>query len=302
MKKSFLLIGLLTGAFYSSAYKISKKDYVAMWKDVAIGEMLDHKVPASITLAQGILESGSGNSMLAVEANNHFGIKCHGWTGEKVYKDDDKKNECFRKYDSAEESFMDHSNFLLRHQRYANLFELDVTDYKGWARGLKKAGYATNPKYPDLLINIIEELGLDEYDSYQEIVPDADILVDKSSSEDIQTNDHQIFVHDNRVRYVVAKRGDTFFQIAKEFDLNLNQLYRYNSFAKDKDCLVEGDIVYVMPKRKASMFKKETVSIETPMHIKDISQKYGVSEKTLKRLNGFAEDSLVSKGEIITLR
>ena len=302
MKKSFLLIGLLTGAFYSSAYKISKKDYVAMWKDVAIGEMLDHKVPASITLAQGILESGSGNSMLAVEANNHFGIKCHGWTGEKVYKDDDKKNECFRKYDSAEESFMDHSDFLLRHQRYANLFELDVTDYKGWARGLKKAGYATNPKYPELLIDIIEELGLDEYDSYQEIVPDADILVEKGNSEDIQTNDHQVFVHDNRVRYVVAKRGDTFYQIAKEFDLNINQLYRYNSFAKDKDCLVEGDVVYVMPKRKASIFKKETVSIETPMHVKDISQKYGVSEKTLKRLNGFAEDSLVSKGEIITLR
>ena len=189
MKKSLLLIGLLTGAFYSSAYKISKKDYVAMWKDVAIGEMLDHKVPASITLAQGILESGSGNSMLAVDANNHFGIKCHGWTGEKVYKDDDKKNECFRKYDSADESFMDHSDFLLRHQRYANLFELDVTDYKGWARGLKKAGYATNPKYPDLLIDIIEELGLDEYDSYQEIVPDADILVEKNSSCLLYTSD-----------------------------------------------------------------------------------------------------------------
>lgn len=273
-----------------------------MWKDVAVGEMLDHKIPASITLAQGILESGSGNSMLAVEANNHFGIKCHGWTGEKVYKDDDKKNECFRKYDSAEGSFEDHSDFLLRHERYSDLFALEITDYKGWAKGLKKAGYATNPKYPDLLINIIEELGLDEFDSYQEIIPQADILVEKKSSENVQMNDHQVYVHDNRVRYVVAKRGDTFYQIAKEFDLNLNQLHRYNSFAKDKDCLIEGDIVYVMPKRKASLFKKETISIEAPMHVKDISQKYGVSERTLKRLNGFAEDSLVSKGEIITLR
>ena len=115
MKNLALLIGILFSAFCTSAFKISKKDYVEMWKDVAIGEMLDHKIPASITLAQGILESGIGNSMLALEANNHFGIKCHGWAGEKIYKDDDKKNECFRKYDSAEESFEDHSDFLLSH-------------------------------------------------------------------------------------------------------------------------------------------------------------------------------------------
>lgn len=302
MKRSFLLIGILTGSFYSSAVKISKKDYISMWKDVAIGEMLDHKIPASITLAQGILESGSGNSMLAVEANNHFGIKCHGWTGEKVYKDDDKKGECFRKYDSADHSFEDHSDFLLRHERYASLFNYDITDYKSWAKGLKKAGYATNPKYADLLIDLIEDLELYQYDTYQELTPGADLLVENKTVNTKSTNTHQIYQNDKKVRYVIAKKGDTFYQLSKEFGLNLSQLHRYNSFAQEKDCLKEGDIVYIMPKKRASLFKKETVSLEQPMHVQEISQKYGVSEKTLKRLNSFAEDSLVSEGEIITLR
>lgn len=306
MKKSLILIGFLTGSFYSGAVKITKKDYISMWKDVAIGEMLDHKIPASITLAQGILESGSGNSMLALEANNHFGIKCHGWTGEKVYKDDDKKDECFRKYDSADQSFEDHSDFLLRYERYSGLFNYDVTDYKSWAKGLKKAGYATNPKYADLLIELIEDLELYQYDTYQNVTPGVELLVENKGQESTVVakggNDHQIFLNDKKVRYVIAEKGDTFYQLAKEFDLNLSQLHRYNSFPKGKDCLVEGDIVYIMPKRRASLFKKETVSIEQPMHVQEISQKYGVSEKTLKRLNSFAEDSLVSEGEIITLR
>lgn len=305
MKRSFLLIGILTGAFYSSAVKLSKHDYVSIWKDVAIGEMLDHKIPASITLAQGILESGSGNSLLAVEGNNHFGIKCHGWTGEKIYKDDDAKNECFRKYDSADESFEDHSDFLLKHERYADLFSYDITDYKNWAKGLKKAGYATNPKYADLLIELIEDLELYQYDTYQSLDPLAELLAENvgtNYSDMKEMNDHQVYVNAKKVRYVVAKKGDTFYQVAKEFGLNLAQLHRYNSFPKDKDCLVEGDIVYIMPKKRASLFKKETVSIEQPMHVQEISQKYGVSEKTLKRLNRFADDNLVSEGEIVTLR
>ena len=302
MKNLALLIGILFSAFCTSAFKISKKVYVEMWKDVAIGEMLDHKIPASITLAQGILESGIGNSMLALEANNHFGIKCHGWAGEKIYKDDDKKNECFRKYDSAEESFEDHSDFLLSHQRYSSLFSLSITDYKGWARGLRNAGYATNPKYSELLIGLIEELRLNEYDTYKGIGIDADALTQDIDSEEIRTNEHFVRINDNRVRFVIAKKGDTFYQIAEEFDLTLRQLNRYNSFPEYKDCLSQGDLVYVMPKRKAKIFKKEVISMEEPMYVNEISQKYGVAEKTLKRLNDFAKDSLVSKGEIITLR
>lgn len=307
MKRSFILIAFVSVGFFGNAMKISKSDYIAMWKDVAIGEMLDHKIPASITLAQGILESGSGNSMLATEANNHFGIKCHGWGGEKVYKDDDERNECFRKYDSADQSFEDHSDFLLKHERYAGLFTYDVTDYKNWAKGLKKAGYATNPKYADQLIKLIEDLELYQYDTYQSIVPTADLLVENKEvkAEEVSekmANSHQVWVHDNKVRYVIAKKGDTFYQISKEFGLTLSQLNRYNSFSNDKDCLVEGDIVYIMPKRKANLFKNETVSASNNMNVKEISQKYGVSEKTLKRLNGFADESLVSEGEIITLR
>ena len=242
------------------------------------------------------------NSMLALKANNHFGVKCHGWAGEKIYKDDDKKNECFRKYDSAEESFEDHSDFLLSHQRYSSLFSLSITDYKGWARGLINAGYATNPKYSELLIGLIEELRLNEYDTYKGIGIDADALTKDIYSEEIQTNEHVVRINDNRVRFVIAKKGDTFYQIAEEFDLTLRQLNRYNSFPEYKDCLSEGDLVYVMPKRKAKIFKKEVISMEEPMYVNEISQKYGVAEKTLKRLNDFAKDSLVSKGEIITLR
>ena len=135
----------------------STQDYINTYTKIAIEQEKQYGIPACITLAQGILESGSGRSRLATEANNHFGIKCHNdWKGKKIYKDDDKKNECFRVYDNAEQSYIDHSLFLVGKKRYADLFKLKITDYKGWAKGLKQAGYATNPKYPQLLIDIIE--------------------------------------------------------------------------------------------------------------------------------------------------
>lgn len=151
-------------AFAASAQKMSRAEYIAKYKDLAIAEMNQYGIPASITLAQGVLESGDGNSELARKAKNHFGIKCHSsWTGKKVYHDDDEAQECFRKYSTVSASYRDHSIFLQK-PRYANLFELAITDYKGWAKGLKKAGYATNPKYPELLINIIETHQLQQYD------------------------------------------------------------------------------------------------------------------------------------------
>jgi len=166
-KTTLLLLALVycsIGWSQPSEKRISKEGYIEMWKDEAVQQMIQYKIPASITLAQGILESGNGNSELAKYGKNHFGIKCHDWDGGKIYRDDDKKDECFRKYSNASASFEDHSKFLAHRGRYSSLFELKTSDYKGWARGLKKAGYATNPKYADLLIKLIEENELYQYD------------------------------------------------------------------------------------------------------------------------------------------
>lgn len=158
MKVKVLLFLMLSPFFVIGQNKSnSTQDYINTYTKIAIEQEKQYGIPACITLAQGILESGSGRSRLATEANNHFGIKCHNdWKGKKIYKDDDKKNECFRVYDNAEQSYIDHSLFLVGKKRYADLFKLKITDYKGWAKGLKQAGYATNPKYPQLLIDIIE--------------------------------------------------------------------------------------------------------------------------------------------------
>ena len=142
----------------------SRTEYINLVKDIAIDQMKKHKIPASITIAQAVLESGNGNSKLARNGKNHFGIKCHGWTGDKSYHDDDRPNECFRNYDEIEDSFEDHSNFLKNNSRYNKLFDLDITDYKGWAKGLKKAGYATKSTYDKTLIDIIEKNNLQKYD------------------------------------------------------------------------------------------------------------------------------------------
>ncbi len=155
--KTFLFLMLSPFFVIGQNKSNSTQDYINTYTKIAIEQEKQYGIPACITLAQGILESGSGRSRLATEANNHFGIKCHNdWKGKKIYKDDDKQNECFRVYDNAEQSYIDHSLFLVGKKRYADLFKLKITDYKGWAKGLKQAGYATNPKYPQLLIDIIE--------------------------------------------------------------------------------------------------------------------------------------------------
>lgn len=160
-----VLLLICCSGLWSQNLNKATMEYIDKYKAIAQEQERIYKIPACITLAQGILESGSGTSRLAVEANNHFGIKCHrDWEGEKFYKDDDKRNECFRVYASAEESYTDHSLFLKK-KRYADLFELDIKDYKAWAKGLKRAGYATNPDYPQLLVNLIETYGLADMSS-----------------------------------------------------------------------------------------------------------------------------------------
>lgn len=214
-------------------------DYITRFQAIAVSEMQAFGIPASITLAQGLLESGSGNSYLAVTGNNHFGIKCTSdWQGPSVLYDDDNKNDCFRAYGNAEDSFRDHSQFLLR-SRYAALFELNKDDYVGWARGLKKAGYATNPQYADLLISLIERYGLQRYD-----IPEA-TAQDKTKREERILNDIAHTPPQQEADYVNAKpplsmeihevsKGDTLYSIAKRYNLTVDELKRKNGLQEER--------------------------------------------------------------------
>lgn len=287
---TFLIFSSLT-----VSAKITKADYIAQWKDIAIEQMHSHGIPASITMAQGILESSYGNSMLAQKANNHFGIKCHTWNGDKVYKDDDKKDECFRKYSHALESFEDHSQFLSGRKRYADLFTFEVTDYKSWAKGLKKAGYATNPKYPQLLINIIEDNELFLLDQEPKDVDFTEITRleterDKPEKSNVKLsksknyNIHSVKVNTAKTKFIVAKKGDTYYRIAKEFDLSLKQIYKYNDVISKKDKIEEGDKIYVMHKRNKAKDEKLYVVSES-VSLREISQIKGVKLKKLKMYN-----------------
>lgn len=306
--KNLVQTALVFACFQSFASErvISKKEYVESWKHTAIEQMMDHQIPASITLAQAILESGSGNSELARKGNNHFGIKCHDWKGKKMHIDDDEKQECFRVYRSAEESYEDHSLFLKDHQRYASLFYLDVTDYKSWAKGLKKAGYATNPKYDDLLINLIEELNLSLFDQLMnpEVHVQSELKPEKENNKNLteMVKTHRVYKHSNRVNYIIAEKGDTYYSISKEFGLTLHQLYKYNSFDAKKEYLVPGDFIYIQPKRRRKIGKKDELQLTQNMSIIELSQKYAVHQKAIIRLNRVQENEVFVKGEKVILR
>lgn len=332
MKKIVLITGVLF-AFHAQANnnnKISRQEYVDLWSTTAMENMISHKIPASITLAQGILESGSGNSDLARLANNHFGIKCHDWKGATMYKDDDKKNECFRKYDNATQSFQDHSEFLTGRQRYANLFTLEITNYKAWAKGLKEAGYATNPKYPDLLIELVETLGLDEYDKLATNSPNkhSNVLVQKEKQEKVVESNNsttkkttsdsksskkkqevevtfgktrETSLHDNNVKYVIAKKGDTYYKIAEEFGMTLGQIQKYNDAKNGNSSIKQGDIVNIHPKR--SKGKDEFKTYKTDLTILEISQLEGVKVNNLLKLNHLSSpQDKVKKGQKVALK
>lgn len=299
MLKIVLPISLILSVSLN-VFSLTKTEYIQKWSSEAILQMNSYGIPASITLAQGILESGFGNSKLAVSANNHFGIKCHNWEGEKVYSDDDRKDECFRAYSDAKESFNDHSLFLSTRGRYDFLFDLEVTDYKGWAKGLKKAGYATNPKYPSLLIELIEDLNLDQFDEYGEGNFNTNLLLVNSGNEN---DSHQVLENVFGSKYIVCKKGDTYLEICEEFGLSLNQLNRYNNFKRSKDFLIEGDLVYVRPKKRSVFLKEEKKEIVTEMTLIEVSQTYGVHLSDLKRKNKIMEESaLLAKGSSVVLR
>ncbi len=299
------LSGLLTSVhLYASdnGPRITRQQYIAQWKDVAIQQMHQHGIPASIKLAQGILESADGNSMLARKANNHFGIKCHGWSGPGVYKDDDKKNECFRKYRNARESFDDHSAFLQR-PRYAELFTFKTSDYKRWAHGLKKAGYATNPKYPQLLIRIIEENELYKYDVAVKGKPAVASSPTKGKVDGGAEINYEIgyreMITDNNVRFVFAKEGDTYEKIARSTGLRMWQLLKYND-AKTSYALSENERVYIKPKRNRT---KAKVHMATEgQTLRDVSQLHAIKLKRLVRFNDIGENSVLREGQQVKLR
>ncbi|MBN4070237.1 glucosaminidase domain-containing protein [Olleya sp. AH-315-F22] len=196
----------------------STAQYISVYKDIAMDEMRTYNIPASITLAQGILESGSGKGTLATKANNHFGIKCHGWKGKKVYHDDDERQECFRKYKSAETSFRDHSEFLANRKRYANLFKLRISDYKSWAKGLRKAGYATDKRYPQKLISIIERYELYQYDKE---VLGKNYKAVKNEAEIIQNKTHKVV------------KGDTLYSLSRKYKTTVEAIKRINNLTSN---------------------------------------------------------------------
>lgn len=290
------LIMMMAAALFATAAGAAEvknpeyyEDYINAYSGIAIREMIDYGIPASITLAQGILESGVGKSRLAVEANNHFGIKCHNdWTGETIRHDDDKRRECFRKYDNAEESFIDHSQFLRSKANYSFLFELDRTDYKGWAKGLKQAGYATDKKYATRLIDLIEGLNLDRFDTM-------------TSAVELPTKEEPVKDEEMGLKYVVAQKGETYFTIAKKYKIPFSLIYSYNDVEKQSRQPREGDRVYLREKSESCPSCTHHV-VKEGESMFSISQLYGIKLHSLYDLNSMKYDAVPEVGQVLQLK
>jgi LysM repeat protein len=316
----FLLFFIIFNFVYSQpSERFSREEYIKTYWELAVEEMERAGIPASITIAQAAFESDDGNSFVAKNANNHFGIKCRGnWNGQTINYDDDTKNECFRKYNSVLESFKNHSEFLSSSQRYAFLFRLDKTDYKAWAVGLKKAGYATNPKYSELLIKVIEDNKLYLFDNPKFVEKYRQNELNKNNTaynkniNQTHKKNHNIddftfnpfgreVLEKNRVKYIVAKKGDTFYKISKEFDLQISQLAKYNDGSVDS-IIKEGQILYVESKRFRAERKYETHFVDPGETPYSISQFYAIRLKSLCRKNNLTPNSVLKPGDKIWLR
>ncbi|MDP4290388.1 MAG: glucosaminidase domain-containing protein [Bacteroidota bacterium] len=296
-------------------------EYIDAYANVAIREMKLYHIPASITLSQALIESGAGRGELAVKANNHFGIKCHqDWTGDTYTLDDDAPNECFRKYKSAEESFRDHSLFLTQKPRYASLFKLDITDYKGWAYGLKQAGYATNPRYAEMLIKVIDDYTLNKYDETEVKLPPRNIKIEKPSRAAIvYTYYHPGYIQpgpenftyveegksgrkiylNNNTLFVFANRNDSYLSIGSDLNIRAGKLARLNEMKRNEP-LAEGQIVYIERKKLNGIRDNYTVQPNDTWY--SISQFTGVQIKVLKELNKIEGDSIPTPGKELILK
>lgn len=281
-----------------------KKAYVDKYARWAVREMEYSGIPASITMAQGLLESGAGTSELAVRANNHFGIKCRKeWTGQHyLYQDDDHDN-CFRKYDSVAESYRDHSHFLMYRPRYESLFDLDPKDYKAWAYGLKKAGYATHPDYAPMLVKLIEDFNLFLLD---EMKPDISQIHADSGSflpNEVPVPGNpvaRVFVR-NRIEFVIAKDGDNIRKLTRELDLLNWELRRYNEIPRKQD-IKPGQLLYIQPKRKKAESGYSIHTAEPGETMYDIAQQYGIKLKWLYKRNDMKHGQEPIPGQAIWLR
>ena len=332
MKIKLLIISLFIGlsSYAQHNQKSPQEIYIEQFATLAVEEMYRSGVPASITLAQGLLESRYGLSELAVKGNNHFGIKCHNnWTGKKIYYDDDAKGECFRKYPSPEQSYRDHSDFLRYRDRYKFLFDYKTTDYKSWANGLKKAGYATDPSYASKLIRIIEDYRLYEYDDkpasfakadrksrkeskrvtvkVPDVLPPSPTEIEQTEAlTEAQRQDFHFSISRevykrNGVPFVKAMEGESYASIASANNLFLREILKYNDLAAEAP-IAPGTEVYLKPKKGQAVKGLDKHVVEEGETMRSIAQRYGVRLKNLYKINEMADDCIIREGDIIKLR
>ena len=316
MHKRFIIIFCFLG-FCSQQIMAQNKDkvlaYINQYKDLAIEEMQRTGVPAAITLAQGIHESGAGTSQLALSSNNHFGIKCKSnWTGATVYHDDDEKGECFRKYDAVLDSYKDHSDFLKNGQRYAFLFQLDPTDYKDWANGLKKAGYATNPLYAKKLIQLIEDYNLEAYtlQALQMEKPATNPLVLNEENKESKNDEKSIGIEISTPSYpegkfklnetpvIYAKKGTPLLSIAREYDIPLARLFDFNDM-QSTIALTNDRLIFLQRKRRTGHHEFHIVQPGETLF--DIAQTEAIRLSSLQELNWLQKDDMPAIGEKLFL-
>ena len=305
MKQIVWMLFLAVGLPFASwgQQRMSTAEYVDKYKDIAIEKMNSYGIPASITLAQGILESGTGNSELALKANNHFGIKCgKSWTGPSVAHDDDAVGECFRKYSSVEESYRDHSIFLRESPRYASLFNLPKTDYEGWAKGLKAAGYATNPMYAQMLIDLIGRYKLYEYDVPQMAggIFGSKVFIGEGNAPTPMMRVGLTWGRCNGVKYVVAREGDTYAALAEKLRLPLHRLLKFNDLPQTQP-IKAGERIYIQRKKSSSERQtRHIVRAGETSH--SISQEFGIKLSSLKAKNRQLKKSPPVVGQTIKLQ
>ena len=306
-KLRFLLIlSLVTASLttFAQSGQSAQWVYIENYKDLAIDQMHRYKIPASITLAQGLCESAAGHSRLATEAHNHFGIKVGmNWTGPYIVMSDDRPDDRFRKYRNDAESYEDHSRFLVGGQRYHGLFALKITDYKGWAHGLKRAGYATNPRYAEMLIGVIERYNLQQFDSYTSGRYHARTRTQQAAESESAFFARHIVYKVNKNYMIIAASGDTWDTVARETGVSRRKLLKYNERPRTS-ALAPGDIVYLQKKRSKAdrAFKGVPHVVKPGESLYDIAQHYGIRLKSLYSLNALSPDYAPQVGDLIWLR
>lgn len=328
LSSAFIIVA--AAPFASAQVRMTREEYIDRYKAIAVADMERYGIPASITMAQGILESDSGNSLLAIKSNNHFGIKCKtNWTGRKVYHDDDAKGECFRAYPTVEASYRDHAEFLDSQPRYDSLFAYASDDYKSWARGLKAAGYATAPDYAQRLIRIIEENQLylldrpdgerlyasryglerndDEWFADQTSVDNAA----HSRAEAIDPDNFRVTINahagynvyvTNGVHYVVAKENDSFENIGQKFRISPRNLRRFNDLKGNTAQPLQGEVVYIERKKKRWEGNAQQHICRQGETAYSVGQSYAIRTRSIERLNRLKSGQVLTAGQHIRIQ